>query len=189
VLSKSEIGRRPFWRRSRPPPSQSRASLTDPNHLPCMPCSIPGGPDQVLVGWRVARSRAGFFPVRTAFPVIGAGRHPHHYFRGLLKLHTRYGSGARKLPSSTNNLLGWVLPPLVICAFEAHPLTPFTWRYRKKRRFIARTILFTLLSLATGRQSAVRKTASKCAIHSAQEIGFRRRLKVSESVELLRKIA
>jgi hypothetical protein len=36
------------------------------------------------------------------------------------------GSGARKLPSSTNNLLGWVLPPLVICAVEAHPLTPFT---------------------------------------------------------------
>src|ERR1700730_1122913 len=34
------------------------------------------------------------------------------------------GSGARKLPSSTNNLLGWVLPPLVICAVEAHPLTP-----------------------------------------------------------------
>jgi hypothetical protein len=31
---------------------------------------------------------------------------------------------ARKLPSSTNNLLGWVLPPLVICAVEAHPLTP-----------------------------------------------------------------
>ena len=30
------------------------------------------------------------------------------------------GSGARKLPSSTNNLLGWVLPPLVICAVEAH---------------------------------------------------------------------
>ena len=35
------------------------------------------------------------------------------------------GSGARKLPSSTNNLLGWVLPPLVICAVEAHPLSPF----------------------------------------------------------------
>ena len=34
------------------------------------------------------------------------------------------GSGARKLPSSTNNLLGWVLPPLVICAVEAHPKTP-----------------------------------------------------------------
>jgi hypothetical protein len=35
------------------------------------------------------------------------------------------GSGARKLPSSTNNLLGWVLPPLVICAVEAHPVSPF----------------------------------------------------------------
>jgi hypothetical protein len=34
------------------------------------------------------------------------------------------GSGARKLPSSTNNLLGWVLPPLVICAVEAHTVTP-----------------------------------------------------------------
>jgi len=28
-------------------------------------------------------------------------------------------------PSSTNNLLGWVLPPLVICAVEAHPVTAF----------------------------------------------------------------
>jgi hypothetical protein len=37
-------------------------------------------------------------------------------------------SGARKLPSSTNNLLGWVLPPLVICAVEAHPETPFLHR-------------------------------------------------------------
>src|SRR3974390_2535576 len=34
------------------------------------------------------------------------------------------GSDARQLPSSTNNLLGWVLPPLVICAVEAHPVTP-----------------------------------------------------------------
>src|SRR5262249_7873058 len=32
------------------------------------------------------------------------------------------GSGARKLPSSTNNLLGWVLPPLVTYAFEAHAI-------------------------------------------------------------------
>src|SRR5262245_59297033 len=33
-------------------------------------------------------------------------------------------SDARKLSSSTNNLLEWVLPPLVICAVEAHPVTP-----------------------------------------------------------------
>jgi hypothetical protein len=29
-----------------------------------------------------------------------------------------------KLTSSTNNLLGWVLPPLVICAVEAHAVSP-----------------------------------------------------------------
>jgi hypothetical protein len=34
------------------------------------------------------------------------------------------GSDARKLPSSTNNLLGWVLPPPVICAVEAHTRSP-----------------------------------------------------------------
>jgi site-specific recombinase XerD len=39
---------------------------------------------------------------------------------GIAKL-----SDARKLPSSTNNLLGWVLPPLVICAVEAHPVMAF----------------------------------------------------------------
>jgi hypothetical protein len=33
------------------------------------------------------------------------------------------GSGARKLSSSTTNLVEWVLPPLVICAVEAHPIT------------------------------------------------------------------
>jgi len=35
------------------------------------------------------------------------------------------GSGARKLPSSTNNLLEWVLPPLVTFAVEAHTRTPY----------------------------------------------------------------
>ena len=33
----------------------------------------------------------GCFPVRAAFPVIRAGRHPHLHFRGLLRLHSRYG--------------------------------------------------------------------------------------------------
>ena len=46
-------------------------------------------------------------------------------FIARLRLGRFPGSGARKLPSSTNNLLGWVLPPLVICAVEAHPLSPF----------------------------------------------------------------
>jgi hypothetical protein len=33
----------------------------------------------------------GCFPVRAAFPVSQAGRHPRLHFRGLLKLHSRYG--------------------------------------------------------------------------------------------------
>src|SRR4051812_46082385 len=32
-----------------------------------------------------------YFPIHTAFPVMQAGRHPHHHFRGLLRLHSRYG--------------------------------------------------------------------------------------------------
>ena len=43
------------------------------------------------VGWHVARSRAGLFPNRVAFPERTAGRHPQISFRGLLKLHSRYG--------------------------------------------------------------------------------------------------
>jgi hypothetical protein len=43
------------------------------------------------VGWRLARSRAGLFPNRMAFPERTAGRHPQISFRGLLKLHSRYG--------------------------------------------------------------------------------------------------
>ena len=50
--------------------------------FPACRAHYPGGPGQVLVG---------FFPARATFPVLQAGRHPHRYFRGLLKLHTRYG--------------------------------------------------------------------------------------------------
>jgi len=42
----------------------------------------PGGSEQVLVG---------FFPARAAFPQSQRGRHPQLHFRGLLKLHSRYG--------------------------------------------------------------------------------------------------
>jgi hypothetical protein len=31
------------------------------------------------------------FPIRAAFPVLQAGRHPRLYFRGLLRLYSRYG--------------------------------------------------------------------------------------------------
>jgi len=70
---------------------QPRASPTDPDHLPCLPCSLPRWTEQVLVGWAIARSRAGFLPCPCSRPVSQAGRRPHLHFRGLLKLPTRYG--------------------------------------------------------------------------------------------------
>jgi hypothetical protein len=39
-----------------------------------------------------ARSRAGRFPIRSAFPNHLLGRRPHCRFRGLLELHTHYGA-------------------------------------------------------------------------------------------------
>ena len=50
----------------------------------------PGGPIGAD-GYSLARSRSGLFPIRSAFPAPAPGRRPHCRFRGLLKLHTRYG--------------------------------------------------------------------------------------------------
>ena len=36
-------------------------------------------------------ARVDSFPARTAFPKWQEGRHPHCHFRGLLRLHSRYG--------------------------------------------------------------------------------------------------
>ncbi len=88
------------------------------------------------------RSRTELLPVRAAFPDLKAGRHPFRYFRGLLKLHSRYGLQScsptirglyreaspgpvsRPVRSQANKsyrqLLVRVLPPLVIRAFGAH---------------------------------------------------------------------
>ena len=79
---------------------------------------------------------------RAAFPVMQAGRHPRLHFRGLLRLHARYGpsdcstaqgglcrkASARpvtppsRLPATRSNRLlsGWNPPPLVIRAVGAH---------------------------------------------------------------------
>jgi hypothetical protein len=82
------------------------------------------------------------FPAHAAFPKWQEGRHPHCHFRGLLRLHTRYGppdrSAALGRPLSrgfgtcscpheplvsyriNRQLSGWNLPPLMIRAFGAH---------------------------------------------------------------------
>ena len=133
ALSDAQTGRGPSDHVRKRDFRQSRASPTDPNHLPCMLCSLPRWTGQVLVG---------FFPARAAFPVLQAGRHPHRNFRGLLKLHSRYGLQGcsptirglyREAPPSPvpqlersqaiksyQQLLEWVLPPLVIYALGAH---------------------------------------------------------------------
>src|SRR2546423_7049431 len=38
-----------------------------------------------------AGARVDCFPARAAFPKWQEGRHPHCHYRGLLRLHTRYG--------------------------------------------------------------------------------------------------
>ena len=82
------------------------------------------------------------FPAHAAFPKWQEGRHPHCHFRGLLRLHSRYGppdrSAALRRPLSRGSnpcscpheplvsfrinrqLSGWNLPPLMIRAFGAH---------------------------------------------------------------------
>ena len=87
-----------------------------------------------------------------AFPKWQEGRHPHCHFRGLRRLHSRYGPPDRsatqgdlcheaptqsvtrpsRSPASGFNrqLSGWNPPPLMICAFGAHcqegDMAPFT---------------------------------------------------------------
>jgi len=117
-----------------PPP------LTQITFLACR-AHYPGGPDRYLMIMGLARSRAGLFPIRSAFPDHPPGRQPHRRFRGLLKLHARYGLQGRSptkselfhevsaspVPQthrsiaieSNHQLFEWVLPPLVICPFGA----------------------------------------------------------------------
>src|SRR5438046_529264 len=42
-----------------------------------------------------AGARVDCFPAHAAFPKWPEGRHPHWHFRGLLRLHTRYGPSDR----------------------------------------------------------------------------------------------
>src|SRR6266403_5727994 len=59
----------------------------------CMPSPIPR-----QVGWNLF---ARTIPFASAFPIIGAGRLLHHYFRGLLSVHSRYGLHARRVAFAT----------------------------------------------------------------------------------------
>ena len=115
-------------------PQSRRVSPDYPHHLSNVPCPLPR---RIETG---AVSIAS--PLTTAFPVSQAGRHPHLHFRGLLRLHSRYGpldcstaqgglcheaSSPASCPTkplvsyqSNRQLSGWNLPPLVIRAVGAH---------------------------------------------------------------------
>jgi hypothetical protein len=45
----------------------------------------------------------GCFPARAAFPVSQAGRPPRLHFRGLLKLHSRYGFAGSMIASASSS--------------------------------------------------------------------------------------
>src|SRR5712692_404547 len=131
--------RRPVWPVSFPTPLE--APPPPVLGLPQLPRSLSS---HAVLTTPVDRTGAlvGCFPVRTAFPVSQAGRHPRLHFRGLLKLHSRYGLPGcsptnrglsheasirpvaqpnRSLATKSHRqLLGWVLPPPVICAVGAH---------------------------------------------------------------------
>jgi len=108
-LSDARSSRHLSWRSgSRTPPG--RASPGNPHCLAGVPCPLP------------RRTRMGALPVpspfRTAFPVAQSGRHPHRYFRGLLRLHSHYGplarSAAQRRPlSQGSGPLSYPSEPLV----------------------------------------------------------------------------
>jgi hypothetical protein len=133
TLSDSRRGRRPKSA-VRPLPSPRRVSPVTCSTFPTCHAQYPGGPQR------------GHLPVtsppRAAFPDPVAGRHPRLHFRGLLRLHSRYGppdcSAARWRPLSQGFdpasypteplvsyrsyrlLSAWILPPLVLRAAGAH---------------------------------------------------------------------
>ena len=127
-----------------PWPSPSATLRTLPSPLTGLP-RLPEPPFRRAVPTTPADragARVDCFPAHAAFPKWQEGRHPHCHFRGLLRLHSRYGPPDRsaaqgdlchEAPSPASypakplvsfrtyrQLSGWNPPPLVIRAFGAH---------------------------------------------------------------------
>jgi len=82
TLSESQPGRPPFRERwSLPSPKLGFPHSPRPPSQHAVPIT-PADPSGAHVG---------YLPVGAAFPVIQAGRRPQLHFRGLLRLHARYG--------------------------------------------------------------------------------------------------
>ena len=85
TLSDSRPGRQLIWRLGTRPP-------TTPG-LPRCPRYLSGVPSPLPPVNRTGASD-GFFPARAAFPEIQTGRRSRLHFRGLLRVHSRYGPQA-----------------------------------------------------------------------------------------------
>src|SRR6266545_4963006 len=104
-----------------------------------------------------AGAHVDYFPARAAFPKWQEGRHPHCHFRGLLRLHSRYGPLDRSAAQGNlcheapalavtlvsyqinRQLSGWILPPLMIRAFGAHCHKPTLAGYSITSSAVARS--------------------------------------------------
>ena len=163
TLSDPRPGRRQFAAvEAQPPPAAGIPRLPGPPFRRAVP-NYPGGSRQVLVS--VASLSLA------AFPVSQPGRHPQLHFRGLLRLHSRYGpldrSTAQRRPLSRGSgpasrpakplvsyqinrqLSGWNLPPLVIRAFGAHRTDmEHTERYFQKIATTWKIVLHTFDNFA-----------------------------------------
>jgi hypothetical protein len=69
----------------------------------------------------------GLFPIRTAFPDLVPGRHPHCSFRGLLKLYAYYGLPDCSPTFPWTSLARFRPPPLPVLA--ARQLSNLTINY------------------------------------------------------------
>ena len=116
------------------PVDRIRCSLVGELRVPARVSSLSVLPSPL--SWRVG-VHITTFEACSSFTRVTACRVAHPPYVGFiarLRPSQFPGSDARKLPSSTNNLLGWVLPPLVIFAVEAHPVTPLTDRLSETAR-------------------------------------------------------
>src|SRR5215475_4278407 len=113
------------------PVDRFRCSLVAELRVPAPVSSLSMQPSPL--SWRVG-VHIVTFEACSSFTRVTACRVAHPPYVGFiarLRLGRFPGSGARKLPSSTNNLLGWVLPPLVICAVEAHTISPLSRKLQR----------------------------------------------------------
>jgi hypothetical protein len=126
---------------SGPPSPGVQVAIPGRSGLPRYPDDLADVPSPIPRRTRQAQALIASPPVQ-AFPYIKEGQRPHYTFRGLLRVHSRYGPQAcstaqgglchrastppvaqRSRLSATGanqQLSGWNLPPLVIRALVAH---------------------------------------------------------------------